>query len=163
MTPFFKPKFVTLALASALLVVGCSGVELLNRQPAQEVARSAQPAGSAYIGWRVFQQRCASCHGSAGNGTAKAPNLLPLVRDMGARRFVGLVLNRYDWGLPSAQAKVEGPAKEALVDTIVQRSDAPLSMPAWQGEPVVTAHIADLYAYLSARSQGTLGTGRPLP
>jgi hypothetical protein len=34
-------------------------------------------------------------------------------------------------------------------------------MPAWQGEPVVNAHVMDLYAYLSARSEGRLAAGRP--
>ena len=29
-------------------------------------------------------------------------------------------------------------------------------MPAWQGEPQVTAHVMDLHAYLSARADGTL-------
>jgi hypothetical protein len=38
-----------------------------------------------------------------------------------------------------------------------------LTMPAWQGEPRVTAHIVDLYAYLSARAQGTQGPDRPAP
>jgi hypothetical protein len=34
-------------------------------------------------------------------------------------------------------------------------------MPAWDGNPMVSAHIVDLYAYLSARAEGTQGPGRP--
>ena len=34
-------------------------------------------------------------------------------------------------------------------------------MPALDGEPRVAAHVADIYAYLSARAQGTQGFGRP--
>jgi hypothetical protein len=41
------------------------------------------------------------------------------------------------------------------------RKDGAVAMPQWQGEPRVNAHIADLYAYLSARSNGTQGPGRP--
>ncbi|MBT9455610.1 MAG: c-type cytochrome [Burkholderiaceae bacterium] len=151
-------KLSTLALigASLLLLGGCA-VEWQNRQAAKEVAEQAKPPGSAYAGWRVFQQRCASCHGPAASGTALAPDLLPRVREMGSHRFVGLVLKRYDWNLPAAQA-----GSSTLVDEVVQRKQGALSMPAWQGEPVVSAHIIDLYAYLSARAQGSVGTGRPV-
>ena len=67
-----------------------------------------------------------------------------------------LVLNRYDWGLPPQQAD-----RNALVDDVVAGRQGLLTMPAWAGEPVVTAHIADLYAYLSARAEGSVGPGRP--
>jgi mono/diheme cytochrome c family protein len=53
------------ALSTALMVAGCS-LELLNRQAAQELAQQSKPPGSAYTGWRVFQDRCSACHGSAG-------------------------------------------------------------------------------------------------
>jgi len=149
------------AWVSALWLAGCA-VEVQNTQPAQELARRSQPPGSVYTGWRVFQDRCAACHGPAATGTAGgAPDLLPRVREMSSRRFVNLVLTRYDWSIPAAQAGSESAAREALVEEIMQRKQGALSMPAWQGEPRVTAHIADLYAYLSARAEGTQGPGRP--
>lgn len=123
----------------------------------------ARPPGSVYIGWRVFQDKCAGCHGPAATGTAGAPDLLPIVRTMGARQFVGLVLSRYDWGLPVAPAADERAVREAQVDTVLNRAEAPLVMPAWGTEPRVNAHIADLYAFLSARAQGTQGPDRPSP
>ena len=55
----------------------------------------------------------------------------------------------------------QGSPREALVDDIVERRRGTLAMPAWQGEPVVDAHVMDLYAYLSARSEGRLPAGRP--
>jgi hypothetical protein len=149
------------AFVSALLLAGCA-VEVENRQAAQEVARLSKPPGSVYIGWRVFQDRCAACHGAVATGTAGAPDLLPIVREMGSHQFVSLVLKRYDWNLPAAQASSEGATREALIEDIVQRKEKyMLTMPAWQGEPVASAHIMDLYAYLSARAQGTQGPGRP--
>lgn len=151
------------ALAVALLLAGCAGVEWENRQAAQEVAQSARPPGSVYVGWRVFQDKCASCHGPAASGTANAPDLLPKVRAMGSRQFVALVLQRYDLNLPAAQAGGDSAARNALVEVVMQRKEAPLVMPAWQGEPRVTAHIADLHAYLSARAEGVQGPGRPTP
>lgn len=148
---------------TALLLAGCAGVEVENRQAAQEMARLAAPGGSVYIGWRVFQDRCASCHGAAATGSANAPDLLPRVRTMGPRQFVSLVLQRYDLDLQTARPGSGSAAGETQIEVIMQRKEAPLSMPAWQGEPRVTAHIADLYAYLSARAEGTQGPGRPTP
>lgn len=148
-------------MALALLLAGCA-VEVQNTQAAQEVAQRAKPPGSVYTGWRLFQDKCALCHGPAGNGTAGGPDLLPKVREIGPRQFVSIVLKRYDWSLPAVQARSEGAAREALVDDIVARKGYVLTMPAWQGEPSVQAHVADLYAYLSARAQGVQGPGRPL-
>ena len=73
------------ALCSATLLGSCS-IDLLNTRAAHELAQKAQPSGSVYTGWRVFQDKCASCHGPAGLGTAAAPNLLPKVRDIGPRQ-----------------------------------------------------------------------------
>ncbi len=151
------------ALAAAVLLAGCTAVQVQNRQPAQALAQQARLPGSVYTGWRVFQERCAGCHGAAAEGSAQAPDLLERLRTMGPRQFVGRVLNRYDWGLPGAQAGSDGVAREALVDEVLQRRQGVLTMPAWREEPRVSAHIADLYAYLSARAEGTQGPGRPAP
>lgn len=149
-------------LAVTLALAACA-VEVQNTQPAQEMAQAVQPAGSVYIGWRVYQDKCAGCHGPAAAGTERGPDLLPRVREMGSRRFVSLVLYRYDWNMPAARTGGEGAAREALIDEVLQRRQGAVAMPAWQGEPRVNAHIADLYAYLSARAQGTQGAGRPVP
>lgn len=154
--------FTGLAFASGLLLAACA-VEVQNTQPAQALQHEKQPQGSVYTGWRVFQDKCAACHGPDAIGTAGAPDLLPRVREMGSRQFVGLVLQRYDWTAQLGQTRPEGAAWEALVDEVEQRKAYTLTMPAWQGEPRVNAHIADLYAYLSARAQGTQGPGRPMP
>lgn len=157
-----KPFIQGTILASVGLLAACA-VEWQNAQPAQELARQARPPGSVYTGWRVFQDRCARCHGPAATGTADGPDLLPRVAEMGPRRFVGLVLRRYDWATPSGEARSEGALREAWIEDVLQRREGPLTMPAWEGEPRVNAHIADLYAYLSARAQGTQGPGRPVP
>jgi len=159
-----KPSRIVVVIAAALpLLLSACAVEVQNLQPAQELARKSKPPGSVYTGWRVFQDKCARCHGPAASGTAGAPDLLPRVQQMGSRRFVGLVLQRYDWNLPAAQAGSEGAARDALIEAVLQRQAGALSMPAWQGNPEVSAHIVDLYAYLSARAQGTQGPERPAP
>lgn len=147
---------------SLLLLTGCS-VDWQNRHAAQEVAQLSAAPGSVYLGWRVFQDKCAACHGAAATGTANAPDLLPRVRAMGERQFVSLVLQRYDLNQPATQVRSGTAAGEAQVEVVMQRKDAPLAMPAWQSEPRVNAHILDLHAYLSARAQGRQGTERPAP
>lgn len=153
------------ACASALWLAGCAveTVEWQNRQAAQEVAQLSKTPGSVYLGWRVFQDKCAGCHGPAATGTGNAPDLLPKVREMGPQQFVSLVLQRYDLNLPPSQTGSDSAARNALIEVIMQRKEAPLSMPEWQGEPRVNAHIADLYAYLSARADGSQGPERPAP
>lgn len=151
---------VPVALASAGLVLallaGCAAWR--NPQAAQEMARRTEPQGSVNVGWRVFQMRCAACHGPDARGTQRGIDLLPRLRELGARQFVGLVLNRYDWTRP---VDAGGSSSEALVDDVLARRRGSLAMPAWEAEPEVNAHILDLYAYLSARADGRLGTGRP--
>ena len=151
-----------MAVLSLVLVAGCA-VELENRRASEEVARLAEPPGSTYLGWRVFQNKCAACHGPAAAGTANGPDLLPRVRDMGSRQFVSVVLKRYDWSQAATQARGDGAALDALVDRIIRRQDYPQNMPAMEGEPSVNAHLVDLYAYLSARATGIQGPGRPTP
>ncbi|MBN8506615.1 MAG: c-type cytochrome [Burkholderiales bacterium] len=155
----------TLPLTLALLLStacapGIAQPRITNLEPALQLAkaREAQPA-QLYAGWRVFQQRCASCHGPAADGAGGGANLLLRMQGLGPQRFVDLALRRYDGllGLP----KGEGAAREALLDELVDRRAAPLSMPAWQGDAVVQAHVMDLYAYLAARAENRLPAGRP--
>jgi mono/diheme cytochrome c family protein len=156
-------RAIVLQLCAAVLGLTACAVEVQNTLPAQRMAQAARPPGSVYTGWRVFQDKCAGCHGADAAGTAAAPNLLARVGDMGPQRFVNLVLRRYDWNISASQAASEGAARDALIEQILRRQEQPLSMPAWQGEPVVSAHIIDLHAYLVARSEGRQGPGRPSP
>jgi mono/diheme cytochrome c family protein len=148
------------ALAVAALAAGCA-VELQNTKPSQELTRRALPAGDVYIGWRVFQQKCSGCHGASATGTAKGPDLLPRLREMGSHQFVSLVLRRYDWILAAAESDAGRATQDSMVEKILQGREQALVMPAWDGNPMVSAHIVDLYAYLSARAEGTQGPGRP--
>lgn len=154
------PARLAACAALALAAAGCA-VEVENTKPSRELARNAVPEGNLQAGWRVFQQKCAGCHGTAATGTDKGPDLLPRLREMGAHQFVGLVLRRYDWILAAAESSPRTAMNDELVEKIVQGKEGTLTMPAWQGDPAVTAHILDLYAYLSARADGTQGPGRP--
>ena len=74
---------------------------------------------------------------------------------------MSVVLKRYDWGLPTARVNGDSATLDELVEAILKRQTGALTMPAWENEPEVSAHIADLYAYPSARAEGTQGPGRP--
>ena len=132
-----------LAAASLALALAACGeaprVVLDNTTAARELARQTEPAtGSLYAGWRVFEQRCASCHGKLADGANGAPNLLLRARDLGPRRFVDLVLRRYGADLLPIG---EGSPRETLLDEVVERRQGELTMPAWQGDPVVSMVI----------------------
>lgn len=116
---------------------------------------------ATYLGWRYFQENCARCHGKDATGTDKGPDLLVRVKGMSQGRFASTVLQRYQWVVPSSEAAREGAAREALLEDVLRRRKGESTMPAWEGEPAVKAHILDLYAYLNGRANGTVGTGRP--
>lgn len=145
---------------AALAMAACS-LEIKGPLSAPEPARASQRAASVYAGWRVFQDKCAGCHGADATGRAGGPDLLPGVREMGPRRFVTLVLNRYELGATAADPAKDSPARAAWIDAVVQRQAGAMTMPAWEGEPSVGAHVMDLYAYVAARADGSLGAGRP--
>ncbi|MFO1219937.1 MAG: c-type cytochrome [Burkholderiaceae bacterium] len=154
---------VAIVLACAAWLAGCA-VEFENTKAAQELEARSRPAGSVYLGWRVFEDKCARCHGSSGAGqrAKDAPDLLARMRTLGPREFADLVLLRYEWAAPGSPSAAPASAeREAYLDDLVQRRKGAVVMPAWQGEPRVTAHVIDVYAYLAARSEGTQGPGRP--
>ena len=137
----------------------------LAQAPAQNLAAPTDPtsqltnaSSSTSLGWRLFQAKCATCHGPDATGTERAPNLLPRVEEMNQRKFTNVVLRRYDWTVQSSDV---GGMREALIEDVLQRKQGNVTMPAWESEPSVEANIIDLFAYLKARAAGTLGPGRP--
>ena len=115
--PAFRAGTLTLrglvALSAVLALSACT-VQWQNTQPAKEMAaEKARPPGSVYTGWRVFQDKCATCHGGDAMGTARGADLTQRLRGLGQREFVGLVLQRYDWGIPKPGA--DAAAREAQI------------------------------------------------
>ena len=153
-------SFIALLLPTSILLSSCS-LEFANTRAAREISTPLPAKGDLYAGWRVFQAKCASCHGVAATGGDRAPDLLPKIKAMNPRQFAALVLKRYDLGSGVARGSQDPSTFEKSIDEIMRRSEAPVEMPAWQSEPAVNAHIFDLYAYLSARSDGKLGVERP--
>lgn len=143
----------------AALLSSCA-VKLDNAEPARALAREAAPAGIAFEGWRLYNQRCSSCHGKDAGGPAPMPDLLERVAQMGPRRFADTVLSRYDWSASPDQG-VAAPIPRMYLRKSPDGVTQVLEMPAWADQPAVAGHVADLYAYLSGRAEGTLATGAP--
>ncbi len=148
-----------LLMALPFILAGCA-MEFLNTKASQELNQPPRSA-NLYAGWRVFQDKCASCHGVAATGGSRAPDLLPIIRQMNGRQFAEVVLKRYDLGSGAARGTPDQSTMDTRVEEILRYSEAPIEMPAWQGEPAVNAHILDLYAYLLARADGRLGLESP--
>ncbi|MFL6626562.1 MAG: c-type cytochrome [Vitreoscilla sp.] len=148
------------AVLLAVLLAACA-THLQNADPARQLARESSPPGSAHDGWRLYNQRCAACHGKDAASPAPMPDLLDRVAQMGPRRFANLVLERYDWSETVAEDEGYGPIPRIYLRERPLGGTQVLEMPAWAKDPVVAAHVADLYAYLSARADGRQGVGGP--
>jgi mono/diheme cytochrome c family protein len=86
-------------------------------------------------GWAALRAMdCARCHGRDLDGWA-APSLLASVRDSPRERFTRWVLD----------------------------GDIARGMPPYRSQPLVTAQIDAMYAYLLARALGEIGPGDPSP
>jgi mono/diheme cytochrome c family protein len=109
---------------------------------------SADPAETAnvstddlVVGHEQFNGNCAQCHGEDGVGSTFAPSLVKRLQGMDKATFIDVVTNG---------------------KTVFNSSTGSYSvMPAWAANKNVMAHINQIWAYLKARSNGELGTGRP--
>lgn len=121
-----------------------------------------------YLGWRLFHTTCYGCHGVGAVGTDLAPNLVDRMKDLSPRAFATKVLTSYRL-VPLAEeanAADRGAALDLLIEQALRKERGAadlIAMPAWNADPRVLPHVLDLYAYLSARADGKLGPGRPLP
>ena len=93
-----------------------------------------------YNGYRRFHGTCHACHGQDAMGSSFAPSLVESLKTVDYDTFVKTVM--------------EG-------RQVTDASGAVKAMPAFATDPNVTKHLDDIYRYLSARSDGVLGPGRP--
>lgn len=94
---------------------------------------------ATYIGWRVFQAHCATCHAADARGSSFAPDLLERTQGMQQRAFFAALDQGYF-----------GPRS-----TMAPRGR----------DPNVAPYYEELWSYLSARRSGALPPGpvEPLP
>jgi mono/diheme cytochrome c family protein len=96
---------------------------------AQAQPESARVDTSTYVGWRVFETHCASCHGIGGEGTDFAPELAPRIKRMDFQSFSTVL----DDGYPGVS-----------------------SLPPWGERRDVARYYAELWDYLNARATGAV-------
>jgi hypothetical protein len=116
-----------------------------------------------FLGWRVYHSSCHGCHGVDATGTSVAPDLVAAVASMSSRDFSTKVLTRYRLvvGFDDIAGDDQTALRAAFMEQVMRRESGALLMPAWGENPNVQPHVLDLYAYLRARADGALGTGRP--
>ncbi|MEW6038224.1 MAG: cytochrome c [Pseudomonadota bacterium] len=97
---------------------------------------AAAPAFSApvdqatYNGFKIYkQQRCETCHGATGEGSAAFPNLLNSLKNLSKDQFKEVVLKGRN------------------------------AMPPFEANKKVAEGIDDLYTYIKGRSDGTVPAG----
>ena len=155
----------TALLAVALLT---AAVSYSAEQGATDIATSPEQTTnstvdlSTYLGWRAFHSSCHACHGVDATGTNLAPNLVERIQDLSARDFSIKVLTSYRVVAQSGEARGEsGAIREQFIQEALRRERGELVMPAWEADPQVKPFLLDLYSYLRARSNGSLGPGKP--
>jgi mono/diheme cytochrome c family protein len=112
---------------SVIIAAGCAFL----MASVQEVRAEGNKVDSAtYKGYQTYKrQRCETCHGQTGEGSAAFPNLLTSLKTKTKEEFTTVVL--------------EG--KNA--------------MPAHKNNKAVVDNIDGLYSYLKGRSDGTIPAG----
>ena len=127
----------------ALMVVAAAGLSgIMVPGFAQSPAAPAAAPGATvswpvFSGYKRFSGNCQVCHGTDALGGTFAPNLTES-------------LKRLD--------------HDAFLETVVNgKTDGNLVMPSFGSDPNVMCYIEDIYAYIKARSDGTVGRGRPDP
>ena len=117
-----------------------------------------------FAGWFVFHLVCQTCHGKDAVGTYAAPDLRLSLKTMTQENFSNKVLARYSTSPPSADVNSNDALRQSITDEL-QRSDRNeqyrLKMPEWPKGGGIEPHVPNLYAYLKARSDDAVGTGRP--
>jgi hypothetical protein len=136
------------------------------QQPGEYRVVNGKVDEGTYIGWKLFHSTCYGCHGVDALGTDLAPNLLTRVQKMTPRAFVTKVLTSYRIVLPDTDRPSPDSSnfRDRTIEDILRRdrrSRIRIVMPAWENDPDVKPHVLDLFAYLTARADGKLGTGRP--
>jgi methanol metabolism-related c-type cytochrome len=92
-----------------------------------------------YIGFTRYSAECLRCHGPDGMGSTYAPALIDSMKHISYSDFYGTVAS----------------GKKAV------SSSQDLVMPAEGDNKNVMCFIDEIYAYLRARADGTVGRGRP--
>ena len=154
---------VLMSFATMLPATADSSEAESGKEPAPYRVVDGKVDESTFVGWRAYHSTCHGCHGVDATGTSVAPNLVVAVGSMTSREFSTKVLTRYRIviGFDDIAGDDQTALRAAIMEQVMRRESGELIMPAWGDNPNIQPHVLDLYAYLRARADGALGTGRP--
>jgi mono/diheme cytochrome c family protein len=160
------PRISLLLIAGTLLLspVGNLGADDAGPAPGTYRVVDGKVDWGTYAGWFTYHLSCHMCHGQDASGTDVAPDLRQSLKTMTPVEFANKVLARYRILVAPADALSDDVLRESVIDEVLRQQRGErgrVEMPAWQNDPGMRPHILDLYAYLKARSDGAIGTGRP--
>jgi mono/diheme cytochrome c family protein len=139
-----RPAAIAAAVAALVVAGVAGGADPARAQQAADPRQAAQQGdrnaaeqatgGSVYQGWKMFHVYCYRCHGTDAIHNPSMPG-------------------------PDLRDSVKSIAPEQYHQT-VKEGRLPKGMPAW-GQLLTEKQVKDVYAYLLARSNGSLKPGRP--
>lgn len=152
---------LVLVSGAYLAVMAAPDPPKLEQKPYRIVNGKVDEA--TYRGWQIYHSTCHGCHGVDATGTPVGPSLVERMQGMSAHDFTVKVLTSYRIVLDAGSVHTDDPTavREAIVAEVLRRERGEVVMPAWESNDKVRPHLLDLYAYLKARADGALGTGKP--
>ena len=158
-----KKLLVALCLASGLMLGG-------NLASAEDEKPYTITDGkvdtNTYLGWKVFNTTCYSCHGVDATGTDVAPNLIDSIneKNMSKNEVITKILTRYRITVSADEVADPTTRRQIMMEEVLKYERAQqgeLIMPSWSQNQDIRPHVEDLYAYLKARADGALCAGEP--
>lgn len=128
------PHWRCLAVGVATTMAALACAPARAEQPGAAQAQGEAAAGQAILnGYRRYNSACNHCHGPDGVGSTFAPSL------------------------------IEHPLPFARFQEVVEQGSASgvSVMRGFAADPNVAPYVRDIYLYLEARAEGTVGRGRP--
>lgn len=161
-----SPRISLLLITGALLLCPTGNLGAGDAAPAPGTYRvvDGKVDWGTYAGWFTYHLSCHMCHGQDASGTDVAPDLRQSLKTMTPVAFANKVLARYRILGPSPGAAPDETSRESVINEVLQQRRGErgrVVMPVWLADPGMKPHVLDLYAYLKARSDGAIGTGRP--
>jgi mono/diheme cytochrome c family protein len=149
-----------------LLLLGLINFPLAGEDPSSRVVteyywvEDGKVDASTFIGWSLFHYACVGCHGVGGVGTELAPNLTENISGLTPAEFRTKVFHRYS--IPIGDRTDMTNAIMAEVQKDQKRDSGELEkMPKWKNNPIIKAHVLNIYGYLKARHDGVIGEEKP--
>ena len=125
------------AFTTFTLAAGAPPAQAQDKKPYSVVDGKVDKG--TYNGFRRYHASCHVCHGPDGLGSSYAPSMVESLKVLDEVAFNEVVVNGRQ-NLGAGQEKV---------------------MPSFAAAADVIEYLADIYAYLKARSDGAIGRGRP--